>query len=592
MVRRHCRRRSMIRTSCRSAGWPRWSRSRSRAGWPTWSPRSSRSRPRAGSTRRSRCRPWWPGWSPARTRSRTWNRGHGPAPARRHGPAVRRPPGPVDVGHVPARVHLRPRPPARLGGRGILDALATSTPLLPGAGQVTFLDLDDTRRETHGYAKQGAGYGYTKIKGLNALLATICTPTAAPLIAAARLRKGAVNSARGAGKLVAEALTTARACGAGGSDRTGLVLARADSAFYCHDMVAAARRGGACFSITARMNPAVQRAIAAIGEDAWIPIRYPRAVWDDEGQCWISDAEVAEIEFTAFTSRPKTDHITARLIVRRVKRLNPASVPAGQGELFTTWRHHAVFTDSPQPMLQAETTHRQHAVIEQANADLKAGPLAHLPSGKFAANSAWPALAAIAFNLTRAAGALSSQFHARATTGTVRTQLINIPARLARSARRLRLHLPRDWPWEQAFIQLFDATCGHRQPPERQTAHRARPETDSGRAGQTGGSTTARFDHQDHVTLWREQPRSAVDRGSADRAGASGLRADGGSAATDRRVQPARHGQDAGRQAASRRRRPDPAGRRRAGRAARRMDRRPPLPRPGRPRPLPAPTGQ
>jgi Transposase DDE domain group 1 len=175
------------------------------------------------------------------------------------------------------------------------------------------------------------------------------------------------------------------------------------------------------------------------------------------GSC---DAEVAEIGFTAFTSRRKADHVPARLIVRRVKRLNSASVPAGQGELFTTHRYHAVFTDSPEPMLAAEKTHRQHAVIEQVHADLKAGPLAHLPSGSFAANSAWLVLAAIAVNLTRAAGALASGFHARATTATIRAQLINIPARLARSARRLRLHLPRDWPWETAWSQLFDATCG------------------------------------------------------------------------------------------------------------------------------------
>jgi hypothetical protein len=129
--------------------------------------------------------------------------------------------------------------------------------------------------------------------------------------------------------------------------------------------------------------------LGVLRQDAWTPIRYPHAVWDDEGQCWISDAEVAQIGFTAFTSRRKTDHITARLIVRRVKRLNSTSVPAGQSELFAAYRHHAVFTNSPQPMLQAETTHRQHAIIEQVNADLKAGPLAHLSSGSFAANSAW-----------------------------------------------------------------------------------------------------------------------------------------------------------------------------------------------------------
>jgi hypothetical protein len=341
-----------------------------------------------------------------------------------------------------------------------LTGLARSTPLLPGADQVTYLDLDDTIRETHGYAKQGVGYGYNKVKGLNALLACVSTPLAAPVIAAARLRKGAVNSARGAGKLLAEALRTARACGAGGGNDDGLVLVRADSAYYGHDVVAAARRGGAHFSITARMNPAVARAIGAITDDAWTAIRYPQAVWDDEGQCWISDAEVAEIGFTAFTSRRKADHITARLIVRRVKRLNSEHVPAGQGELFTAHRYHAVFTDSPQPMLQAETTHRAHAVVEQVIADLKSGPLAHLPSGKFAANSAWLVLAAIAFNLTRAAGTLASGSHAKATTATIRAQLIAVPARLARSARRLRLHLPRDWPWETAWTQLFDATCG------------------------------------------------------------------------------------------------------------------------------------
>jgi len=69
-------------------------------------------------------------------------------------------------------------------------------------------------------------------------------------------------------------------------------------------------------------------------------------------------------------------------------------------------------------------------------------------------------LAAIAFNLTRAAGALASAFHARATTGTIRAQLINVPARLARSARKLRLRLPKHWPWEPAWTQLFDATLG------------------------------------------------------------------------------------------------------------------------------------
>ncbi len=103
--------------------------------------------------------------------------------------------------------------------------------------------------------------------------------------------------------------------------------------------------------------------------------------------------------------------------------------------MFPVWRHHAVFTDSPQPMLAAEADHRRHAIIEQVIADLKNGPLAHLPSGSFTANSAWLVLAAMAFNLTRAAGALAGRFHAKAVTATVRAQLINVAARVTRSAR-------------------------------------------------------------------------------------------------------------------------------------------------------------
>jgi hypothetical protein len=105
---------------------------------------------------------------------------------------------------------------------------------------------------------------------------------------------------------------------------------RADSAYYCHDIVATARRTGARFSVTARQTATVTRAITTIAEQDWVAIRYPNAIFDHDEQRWISDAEVAEIGFTAFTGRRTTEHITARLIVRRVRRLNPATVAAGQ----------------------------------------------------------------------------------------------------------------------------------------------------------------------------------------------------------------------------------------------------------------------
>lgn len=99
---------------------------------------------------------------------------------------------------------------------------------------------------------------------------------------------------------------------------------------------------------------------------------------------------------------------------------------------------------------RASPSNRDHAIIEQLIADAVASALAHLPSGSFQANAAWAVLWAIAHNLTRAASALASAFHARATTAIIRAQLINIPARLARSARRLTLHMPQQWPWESA----------------------------------------------------------------------------------------------------------------------------------------------
>jgi hypothetical protein len=336
--------------------------------------------------------------------------------------------------------------------RDFLARLAGTVPLLPGADQVAFVDVDPTHRRVFGRAKQGAEVGRFKgTRTLHPILATVSTPLARPVIAAVRLRRGKAADARGAAPFTAEALAAARQAGA-----SGIVVVRADSQFYNADVVAACRRARARFSLTVRMNPHVAAAIATIPEDTWVPIRYPEAFADPDTGELVSDAEVAETTYTAFTGRKKAEQATARLIVRRVRRLNPEAA-AGQDELFTSWRYHTVFTDSPFTMLQAELHHRQHAVIEQVIADGKSGPLAHLPSGNFQANNAWLILWAIAFNLLRAAGTLAGAFHTRATTATLRAHLVNVPARIARSARRLTLHLPDRWPWQHAFTDLFDA---------------------------------------------------------------------------------------------------------------------------------------
>jgi len=181
------------------------------------------------------------------------------------------------------------------------------------------------------------------------------------------------------------------------------------------------------------------------------------------GGAWVSDAQVAEVPYTAFTSK-KGQEVTARLIVRRVRDLNKQAA-AGQDELFPLWRYHAVFTDSPFELIQAEGQHRGHAIVEQVFADVTDGPLAHMPSGSFPANAAWLTCAAIAHNLLRAAGALASLAYARARGATLRRDLISVAARTARSGRGLiTLHLPEDWHREHEWMTLFAAACG---PPAR-----------------------------------------------------------------------------------------------------------------------------
>jgi hypothetical protein len=193
-------------------------------------------------------------------------------------------------------------------------------------------------------------------------------------------------------------------------------------------------------------NAAVARAIASIADDAWTPVHYPGCVEDPDTGQLISDAEVAEVPFTAFAS---TKHpVSARLIVRRVRDR------ARMDELFPVWRYHPFLTDNSEPSGQADITHRRHAIIETVFADLIDGPLAHQPSGRFAANSAWTICAAMTHNLLRAAGTLTSDRHAFARGATLRRQIISVPARVAQPQRRRVLHLPAHWPWATQWTAL------------------------------------------------------------------------------------------------------------------------------------------
>ncbi len=341
------------------------------------------------------------------------------------------------------------------------DLLAGLTRRVPGliAGGETAegfacIDVDDTIREVHGYAKQAAAYGYSGVRGLNVQLATLSTPLAAPVIARARLRKGSTASAKGAGRLLAQAIGTARAAGV-----KGQILCRADSAYYGWAFVGTAIRKKVWFSVTARMTKTVTSAIASIDHDAWVAIKYPHAIWEQAEQRWISDAEVAEIGFVAFTGRRKAEHVACRLIVRRVRRLQRlASDGTEQGELFATYRHHAFITNSTLGMVEADQRHRDHAIVEQVIAELKDNALAHLPSGKYTANAAWVSLAVMAFNIARATAVVAGL--AKARWASLRRKIIRVAARIASTSRRLDLHLPIHWPWAQGWQALHAAATG------------------------------------------------------------------------------------------------------------------------------------
>ena len=318
------------------------------------------------------------------------------------------------------------------------------------------------QKRVYGHHKQGAKFGHTKIqgksllvRGLNALAAVISTPIAAPVIACTRLRGGNAASARGAASMAAQAIGTARDCGC-----TGTIIVRMDSAFYNAAVLGAVRRGGARFSVTVPMNSSIRAAIAAIGEEGWTPIRYPQAVWDDQLDCWVSDAEVAEAQYTAFALKEgpgrhcPADRPPGPRPEQEGRRGDGRAVPLA-------WRYHAVFTDSPFGLVQAEGQHRDHAIVEQVFADVTSGPLAHMPSGVFAANAAWLSIAAMAHNLLRAAGALASPPFAKARGATIRRDLIAVAARTARHGRgHLTLHLPEGWHCEHEWLNLWDAACG------------------------------------------------------------------------------------------------------------------------------------
>ncbi len=300
----------------------------------------------------------------------------------------------------------------------------------PGEGPFT-IDVDSSICETYGLKKEGAGFGYTSVRGLHPLLATAARSGE---VLGVRQRGGSAHTARGVASFLAEVFNRAREAGA-----TGELTLRADSGFYSHKVTGACQKAGVRFSITAKLYGPLRKAIEGVAEDQWVPIAY----WAEGG------ADVAELSY-----KPKGSTEEVRLIVRRVK-----PTPGSQLALFAKYEYHPFITDRKGPMLELEADHRRHAEVELVIRDLKEGPWAHMPSGRFGANAAWLALGAIAHNLARWSARLAkiTEGSGPIALATLRRRYISVPGHLSRSGRRTTLHLVKSWPWAKEFLVALAA---------------------------------------------------------------------------------------------------------------------------------------
>jgi hypothetical protein len=311
-------------------------------------------------------------------------------------------------------------------------ARAWSAGAAPADGLV--IDIDSTICEVDGYAKQGAGFGYTHKLGYHPLLATRADTGE---VLHARMRKGAANTQRGVRRFLDELIARCRRAGA-----TGELTVRFDSGFWANDTIVALNRLDVRYTMAVRCGiKGIADAIAAIPDTDWAEIDYTPG-----GQ-----AQVAEC---AYTTGKGNQQVTRRLVVRRTRLTG-----AAQQKLWPDWRHHAFLTDLTGTAVEVDRFHRHHAVVELAIRDLKEGAgLEHVPSGNFHANSAWLQCAVLAHNLIRWTTILGGTrvddqlIVAR----TIRTRLLSMPARIVNRAGRPTLRLPTGWPWATTFTAALD----------------------------------------------------------------------------------------------------------------------------------------
>ena len=306
----------------------------------------------------------------------------------------------------------------------VLDAsLERAWEMGVGPGELPLvIDIDSFVGEVHSDQKQGASYGYTRRLGYHPIIAVRADTGEVLHI---RNRKGKANTQRGAARFVDELLARVRRGG-----HTGTIVIRADIGFENHKLFKELDTRGVEFSIGVKQSKTIRASIDQIPETDWVTVvNYP------EG----GEAQIAETRLKGW-----------RLIVRRTRLIGK------QADLFPDWRHHCFVTNRTVPTLTADIDHRDHATIELVIRDLKDQALKHFPSGRYAANSAWTVIAALAHNLGRWTTQIGLPARPVQTARSRRRHLLQIPARLIRTSRQWTLRMPARWPWQHDFTTVLN----------------------------------------------------------------------------------------------------------------------------------------
>lgn len=232
------------------------------------------------------------------------------------------------------------------------------------------------------------------------------------------------------------------------------VLFRADGAGATREWLAWITAGGGNrantweYSVGWSREENFWRAMAKVPKDAWTP------ALDAKGQPR-EDAALVEITgMLDLTGWPPG----LRIVVRREPVHPKYARDLKPYELATGFRYQVIATNTPGRQLQwLDARHRVHAHVESGIRRSKALTLNRLPSFKFAFNQAWCTLLALATDLLAWLRLLALDGKlAKAEPATVRTELLDVPAKLTEHARRRELKLDPAWPASHAAVRAWD----------------------------------------------------------------------------------------------------------------------------------------